>query len=194
MEKRFNQKKYIKEYRDKRKKQFNTDLDSELFYEITDFLNGKGISKAEFIRTAYSDFKNGRYTMKIKELNEINILKDKTSILLNHNIDSDFYDYFFEKDISWLVENKQKIEKDFTNNLEKMKFDIIINSKLDERYELVKSLKNVSIKEFSKYISFIPFDNLDKSIINDMEAKFDYFKSINDDYQLIQYFNSICRK
>ena len=66
--------------------------------------------------------------MKIYELAEINMLHQKASCLLNAGIDLDFYDLFSTKEVAWLLENSRKIEKDFFNNRNNIKFLIIMNT------------------------------------------------------------------
>lgn len=132
--------------------------------------------------------------MKINKLHEINILNTKAGILVNHHIDEDFYDYFFENELNWLLENKDKIENDFNKNIDKLKFDIILNTKLDERIDLILSLKNASIEEFSNYINYIPFATLDKKSKSQVTKYFDEFKSIKDNHDAVRFFERICRK
>ena len=51
--------------------------------------------------------------MKIKDLLKLNILNEMASTCLNKRIDDDFYDFYFEKNIEWLIKNKDKIINDF---------------------------------------------------------------------------------
>lgn len=132
--------------------------------------------------------------MKINKLYEINILNTKVGILVNHHIDENFYNYYFENEISWLLDNKAKIEDDFSKNIDKLKFDIILNTKLDERIDLILSLKKASIEEFSNYINYIPFATLDKKSKNQVTKCFEEFKSIKDDHDAVRFFERICRK
>ena len=132
--------------------------------------------------------------MKINNLYEINILNTKVGILVNHHIDENFYDYYFENEISWLLENKEKIENDFNKNIDKLKFDVILNTKIDERMDLILSLKKASIKEFSNYINYIPFATLDKNSKSQVTKYFEEFKSIKDDHDAVRFFERICRK
>ena len=132
--------------------------------------------------------------MKINKLHELNILNTKAGILVNHHIDEDFYDYYFENGISWLLENKEKIEDDFSKNIDKLKFDIILNTNLDERIDLILSLKKASLEEFSNYINYIPFARLDRKTKSQVTKCFDDFKSIRDNHDAIRFFERICRK
>ena len=131
--------------------------------------------------------------MKINELHLINQLNEKAGILLNKRIDNKFYDYYFENDIEWLLNNKNKIESDFANNIEKMKFQIILNSHLEERTDLILSLKKVEIEEFSNYINYIPYNQLKKKEQLEIQKTFENFKNL-DSYKSLQYFEQIRRK
>ena len=132
--------------------------------------------------------------MKINKLHEVNILNTKAGILVNHHTDEDFYDYYFENEISWLLDNKEKIEDDFSKNIDKLKFDIILNTNLDERIDLILSLKKTSIEEFSNYINYIPFSKLDRKSKSQVTKYFEEFKSIKDTHDTIIFFERICRK
>jgi len=59
--------------------------------------------------------------IEIKDLSGLTILNEMAGELLNQDIDSNFYDGYMHKDISWLVENKNKIVNDFYNNIDKFK-------------------------------------------------------------------------
>ena len=133
----------------------------------------------------------GDDSMKINDLYEVNILNEKAKLLLNNSIDNDFYDFYFENGADWLKTNKKKIEEDFNNNVEKMKFDIIVNSNLDERITLIKSLKNDTIEEFENYIC-LPTKS-ERKYLKELKKVFKEFKTIDDDYLLVNYFNRICR-
>ena len=130
--------------------------------------------------------------MIISDLYKLNRLKEISSILLNNKIEPDFYDYYFNNSLNWLLDNQEKIENDLKNNIEKLKFDIIF-SKLEERFELILSLQNATIDEFSKYIDFIPFNVLKKRKQQQIIKKFETFKSLTNDYEKIEYFKKICR-
>lgn len=130
--------------------------------------------------------------IKILDLVRINILNKKTILLLNYNIDNNFYDNFMFNNIKWLDENREKIEDDFNKNIEIMRFSII-DSDLDERVELINDLVNKDICEFNNYINIMPYNELsnkDKEII---EIKFNTFKTF-DSYDRINYFDNIRRK
>lgn len=128
----------------------------------------------------------------IKELYLINELEQKCKMLLNHNIDNEFYDYYFNNNIEWLLENQKKIDEDFNNNIQKLKFDIILNSTLNARANLI--LKINDIYEFSKYINFVPFIYLKKRTQNKIIKQFNEFINIKDNYLKLQYFESIRRR
>lgn len=132
--------------------------------------------------------------MRINKLYELNILNTKAGILVNHHIDNEFYDYYFENELNWLLENKDKIEDDFNKNIDKLKFDVILNTNLDERIDLILALKKASIEEFSNYINYIPFAMLGKKSKSQVTKCFDDFKSIRDGYDAIIFFEKICRK
>lgn len=54
----FDKKKYDNEYRKKKKKQFNVDLNIEEYESLNELLKKHGISKVKFVRDAYSRLKN----------------------------------------------------------------------------------------------------------------------------------------
>lgn len=54
---KFNQSKYIQEYRKENKKQFNVDLNKEEFEELDKLLKEKGMTKVEFVRQAIERLK-----------------------------------------------------------------------------------------------------------------------------------------
>ena len=75
--------------------------------------------------------------LKINDLVKINILEKRCEILLNCRIDDRFYDYYMFNKINWLLENEDKINNDYFNNLDKIKFDVILNSNLNERFNSI---------------------------------------------------------
>lgn len=124
---------------------------------------------------------------KIKNLYSLNILNEKCKILLNNSnkltdINPEFYDFYFLNDLDWLIENQDKINQDFYNNIDKMKFDIVF-SNLDERVNLILNIKD--LEEFAEYVS-------SKSDF-DLQIKFNKFANIKDDYLKLKYFDSIKR-
>lgn len=130
--------------------------------------------------------KNKEY-FKIKNLYSLNILNEKCKILLNNsnklkNEIQDFYDFYFLNSLDWLIKNQDKINNDFNNNLDKIKFDIVF-SNLDERVNIILNIKD--IEEFEEYIS-------SKSDF-DLQIKFNKFANIKDDYLKLKYFDSIKR-
>lgn len=130
--------------------------------------------------------KNKEY-FKIKNLYSLNILNEKCKILLNNSnkltdINLEFYDFYFLNNLDWLIENQDKINNDFNNNINKMKFDIIF-SNLDERVNIILNIKDLD--EFAEYIS-------SKSDF-DLQIKFNKFANIKDDYLKLKYFDSIKR-
>lgn len=174
-------------------KQFKAKLKPNESDEINQFLEKNNMTKRELVLKG-KEMIERRNNMKINDLYEINILNTKAGILVNHHIDEEFYDYYFENEISWLIENKNKIENDFSKNIDKFKFDIILNTKLDERIALILSLKKASIEEFSNYINYIPFATLDKNSKSQVTKYFEEFKSIKDDHDTISFFDRICRR
>ena len=54
---KFNQSKYIQEYRKENKKQFNVDLNKEEAEELDRLLKEKGMTKVEFVRKAIEELK-----------------------------------------------------------------------------------------------------------------------------------------
>ena len=127
--------------------------------------------------------------MKILDIDDLYILEKKASILLNRSIEPSFYDYFSQKPIEWLIENREKIEKDFADNLQKIKFYVIMNPDLYERNKLILELQNADIEEFSNYINFIPYHILKEKEKKRIQKIFEKFKSIKDDYLKICYFD-----
>ena len=176
--------------KNKEKAQFNTDLNYNEKQELDTVLKEKGITKAEFVRLAKKMLEKGELDMEIKNME---ILERKAAMLLNHNIDNKFYDYYFLNGSDWILENEERINKDYNNNIYLMKFDIILNSDFEERKKLIESLKNVEIDEFSNYLNYIPYETQTKECQMEIQEKFNTFKNINDTNELIKYFDSICR-
>lgn len=130
--------------------------------------------------------KNKEY-FKIKNLYSLNVLNEKCKILLNNsnklqNEIQDFYDFYFLNSLDWLIENQDKINQDFYNNINKMKFDIVF-SNLDERVNIILNITD--LEEFAEYVS-------SKSDF-DLQIKFNKFANIKDDYLKLKYFDSIKR-
>ena len=130
--------------------------------------------------------KNKEY-FKIKNLYSINILNEKCKILLNNsnklqNEIQDFYDFYFLNSLDWLIKNEDKINQDFYNNLDKMKFDIVF-SNLEDRVNIILNITD--LEEFSEYVS-------SKSDF-DLQIKFNKFANLKDDYLKLKYFDSIKR-
>lgn len=124
---------------------------------------------------------------KIKNLYSLNILNEKCKILLNNSnkladINPEFYDFYFLNNLDWLIENQNKINNDFKNNLDKIKFDVIF-SNLDERVNIILNIKD--LEEFAEYVS-------SKSDF-DLQIKFNKFANIKDDYLKLKYFDSVKR-
>lgn len=126
---------------------------------------------------------------------KINELREKCRWLCNHSIDQKFYDFWFKNEIDFLFNNQEKIEKDFKNNINKMKFDIILNTKFHEdlRYQLILTLKKVDIEEFSNYVDYIPFKILNKKTKKKIENQFEKFKNLSD-WEAYLYFEQIKRR
>ena len=133
--------------------------------------------------------KNKEY-FKIKNLYSLNVLNEKCKILLNNNINPDFYDFYFLNNLDWLIENKDKINQDFYNNLDKIKFDVIF-SNLDDRIKLILNIKD--LEEFTQYISIAPFKFLKKKRQNEILKQFNEFSKIKNQYKKLKYFDSIKR-
>lgn len=53
--------------------------------------------------------------MKITNLIKINILNEMAGTCLNRHVDNNFYDFYFEHDMKWLLDNWEKIYNDFYN-------------------------------------------------------------------------------
>ncbi len=132
--------------------------------------------------------------MKISDIEELAILEKKASILLNKSIEPSFYNYFFQKPIEWLIENKGKIEKDFADNLQKIKFHVIMSSNLCERNALILELQDSNIEEFADYINFVPFNILKECEKKRIQKIFEKFKGIKNEYLKICYFDKERRK
>ncbi len=139
--------------------------------------------------------KNKEY-FKIKNLYSLNNLNDKCKILLNNSnklsddINPDFYDFYFLNSLDWLIENQKKINNDFYNNLDKLKFDVIF-SNLDERVNIILNIKDLD--EFAQYVSIAPFKFLKKKRQNEVLKQFNEFIKIKNQYKKIKYFDSIKR-
>ena len=61
--------------------------------------------------------------MQIKYLYVLNLLNEMASAMLNHGVDNEFYNYYFEENLSWLFDNREKIINDVVNNYDKLEFD-----------------------------------------------------------------------
>lgn len=127
---------------------------------------------------------------KIHDLYNLNRLNEKCRILLNNNINLEFYDFYFLNNLDWLIENQDKINNDFNNNINKMKFDIVF-SNLDERVNIILNIKDLD--EFAGYVYFIPFKILKKRKQNKIKKMFAEFQNIKDDYDKLKYFDRIKR-
>lgn len=133
--------------------------------------------------------KNKEY-FKIQNLYSLNILDEKCKILLNNNINPDFYDFYFLNNLNWLIKNENKINQDFYNNLDKIKFDVIF-SNLDERIDFILTLND--LEEFAQYIHFIPFKLLNKKKQDEIKKQYEEFQNIQGNFAKIKYFDSIKR-
>ena len=117
--------------------------------------------------------------MKIKDLYDLERLNEMCSMLLNRRIDAEFYDYFMLKDLSWLLENEEKITNDFENNIEKMRWDILLNSKIINDiygYEALDSLLKDGVEKLSKYLNNEYYDKADEVYNKLINTKDDYLK------------------
>lgn len=117
--------------------------------------------------------------MKIKDLYDLERLNEMCGMLLNRRIDVEFYDYFMLKDLSWLLENEEKITKDFENNIEKMRWDILLNSKIINDiygYEALDSLLKDGVEKLSKYLNNEYYDKADEVYNKLINTKDDYLK------------------
>lgn len=61
--------------------------------------------------------------MEIKYLHVLNLLNEMASAMLNHRVDDEFYNYYFEENFGWLFDNREKIINDVINNYDKLEFD-----------------------------------------------------------------------
>lgn len=114
--------------------------------------------------------------LKIIDLFELNELNEMATILLNHNVDNKFYDYYIFKDLSWLLENKKKIINDFDSNLKEIRFDILINSyNLCFEYGpmILKQILKEGKEELKKYIN-LDYITIDEAYNNLIAKKSDY--------------------
>ena len=117
--------------------------------------------------------------MKIKDLYDLERLNEMCSMLLNRGIDDEFYDYFMLKDLSWLLENEEKITNDFENNIEKMRWDILLNCKIINDiygYEALDSLLKDGVEKLSKYLNNEYYDKADEVYNKLTNTKDDYLK------------------
>jgi len=122
--------------------------------------------------------------MEIIKLNKIN---EMAECLLNNNINNQKYDYYFKKDISWLLDNEEEIKKDFYSNVDKMKFYIIMNTKFLEDTKINLILKIDSLEEFTQYIHVVPFRFLKKKVQNNIVKLYNKFLNSND-FEKIEFF------
>lgn len=117
--------------------------------------------------------------MKIKDLYDLEKLNEMCGMLLNRRIDDEFYDYFMLKDLSWLLENQEKITNDFENNIEKMRWDILLNSKIINDiygYQALDSLLKDGVEKLSKYLNNEYYDKADEVYNKLINTKDDYLK------------------
>ena len=70
------------------------------------------MNKREFVLQS-KELLERRNNMKIENLWILNALKEMASNCLNRNVDSEFYDFYFENNIEWLINNSKKIINDF---------------------------------------------------------------------------------
>ena len=133
--------------------------------------------------------------MENEYLFKINELREKCKLLCNQSIDREFYDFYFKKGIDFLFENREKIERDFEDNINDLKFDIILNTKFHEelKNKLILSLKKEDLYNFNNYVNFIPFDLLKKSEKIKLENQFKNFKKL-DDWESLVFFERIKRR
>ncbi len=54
---KFDQKKYISDYKKKHIKQFKVDLNIDVYNELCELLKDKNLSKAQFIRNSFEELK-----------------------------------------------------------------------------------------------------------------------------------------
>lgn len=112
--------------------------------------------------------------MKIINLDELNKLEQMSRIMLNHNIDNDFYNYYMFNDINWLIENQEKIINDYESNKFKCIFDILINQNILDKTKILNKVISIGKDELKKYIdSSFNIDEVYSSLIN---IKYDYKK------------------
>lgn len=114
--------------------------------------------------------------IKIDELYEIEILKEMCSKMVNVKIKTEFYDYYFLNSLDWLLKNKEKITNDFESNLNKMRFDILVNSyNLYSKYGLMilKQVLKEGKEELKKYIN-LDYITIDEAYNNLIAKKSDY--------------------
>lgn len=130
--------------------------------------------------------------MKIRDLHKINELAVKVELMVNHQINTELYDHFCDKEINFLLENSNEIENDFKDNISKLTFDIIMETDLEERVDLILDIKNV--EEFTKYMSIIPFEALSKAGKREMNLAFESFKKMSTNYLKLRFFDQFARK
>ena len=156
-----------------------------------------------------------RCIVKINEINKINVLNEMCRILLNKKYNDRKYDYYFLNDITWLINKKEKIEKDFDDlyNSESIDFDILLNTdyiknytdyywqslmKLDNDIDLFGSCINGYYTTYGKTRELLI--TLSKNTINykdidkEVQEKHKKFVSIKNKYFKKDYFEEIKRK
>lgn len=112
MKKVFDKKEYNKNYDKEHYTKFAAKLKKEELEELNNFLKKRNMNKREFVLQS-KELLERRNNMKIENLWILNALKEMASNCLNRNVDSEFYDFYFENNIEWLINNSKKIINDF---------------------------------------------------------------------------------
>ena len=128
--------------------------------------------------------------MKISDLWILNELNEKCRLMVLYNIDNDFYDYYMDNGVEWLITNSPKIEKDFFEHEHEFTFEILINCKYIDKTRTLKRVLAEGKEELSKYVR--------NGLYNSETLNYDLDEMYNklikfDDYNKTVYFEHIKR-
>lgn len=134
--------------------------------------------------------------MIISDLFQLNILREKCSILDRFTED---YDYYFINGLEWLLENQEKINKDFNALFLKKSIDFAVlmqshHLKATEYY--FKSLEKLQydFNLFSKCMNYLPFDILNEKEQRRITKLWESYKKIDNALEKSRFFEENKRR
>lgn len=125
--------------------------------------------------------------IKIDDLDGLIILKKKASLLYNFT-DIEFYkENYIGANLSFLLENEERINKDFEDNIGRFKFNILMDEQLIWSVGL-RFVNNLNLEDFSCIVSIIPFSLANKRLQNKLVKQYNEFLNFkNDTYLKVAY-------